>query len=46
MAWITVRMSGLSIPIPNAIVATITSVFPNWKSFCTRDRRSASSPAW
>ncbi len=31
----TVRTFGLSMPIPNATVATMTSVFPPIKSSCT-----------
>src|SRR4051794_10532654 len=31
--WWTKRMSGLSMPIPNAVVATITSTWSSMKSF-------------
>ena len=44
--WMTKRMSGLSIPMPKATVATTTSILPAWKASWTRSRTSASRPAW
>jgi len=38
-----VRMSALSMPMPKAMVATITSMAPDWKSACTCLRRAESA---
>ena len=40
----TVRTSGLSIPIPNAIVATMTSARPSRNRACTSSRSRARHP--
>ena len=45
-AWATKRMSALSTPIPNALVATMTSMRPARKSSCASDRSSSDIPAW
>ncbi len=42
----TKRTSGLSIPMPNAIVATITMPSSLWKRDWLRARAPASMPAW
>ncbi len=44
--WATKRTSGLSMPMPNAIVATMTMPSSRTNRFWWRWRTSASSPAW
>ena len=46
VAWATVRTSALSIPIPNALVATITRAWPDMNRSWVRARTSRSRPAW
>src|SRR5436190_206481 len=45
-ACTTVRTSGLSMPMPNAIVATIASSSPARNAACTRSRSGPGRPAW
>ena len=39
-------MSGLSMPMPKAIVAATMGTSPSMKRSCARRRTSGSSPAW
>ena len=43
--WITMRMSGLSMPMPKAIVATMTSIREARNSACTSSRAEVFIPA-
>eukprot|EP00961_Rhodomonas_salina_P070925 952412-Rhodomonas_salina.2 len=44
--WMTKRTSGLLMPIPNAIVATMTCTNPSCHCRCTELRYASFSPAW
>ena len=46
MAWQTVLTLALSIPIPNALVATITRTSPDMNRSWVVARTSRRSPAW
>ena len=45
-AWITKRTSGLSIPMPKAIVATITASSSARNQASRSERTFLSRPAW
>ena len=44
--WITKRTFDLSMPMPNAMVATTTSTSSRWNASWLRVRSSSSRPAW
>mmetsp|Transcript_15538 Transcript_15538/g.47228 ORF Transcript_15538/g.47228 Transcript_15538/m.47228 type:complete len:99 (+) Transcript_15538:522-818(+) len=44
--WLTMRTLGLSIPIPNATVATTTCTSSLAHAVCAAVRADAFSPAW
>jgi hypothetical protein len=45
-SWHTVRTSALSMPMPNAFVATMTSTSPSMNARWVSVRSSRRSPAW